>query len=173
MKILPRIAAVVGLALPLITSSASAAPAALEGNVRDANGHLLQGAEVRIQGRDAGKFATTKTDAAGHYSYSPLEGGTYIVSLMVDGVTKAAISNFTTQEGKTATLNFELSKGGSSRPYAKGRHYVLIQNTGSHLPQWVEVADNQGSIGAQRRMESSAGESIRQIQAASGNAVRQ
>ncbi|PYS84552.1 MAG: hypothetical protein DMF70_05265 [Acidobacteria bacterium] len=117
--------------------------ATLRGVVRDSKAQPLQGAELRIQGSDASKIGKVHTDAQGHYSYPGLETGTYSVTLIVAGVTKASISNVKTQLGEVQTLNFDLQKGAAAKPFTKGKHYVWIPSqTGSHLGVWMEVNDD-------------------------------
>jgi hypothetical protein len=119
------------------------AVATLRGVVRDPKGQALQGAELRIQGSDANKIGKVHTDAQGRYSYPGLETGTYSVTLIVAGVTKASINNVKTQSGEVQTLNFDLQKGAAAKPFTKGKHYVWIPSqTGSHLGAWVEVDDD-------------------------------
>jgi Carboxypeptidase regulatory-like domain len=119
------------------------AVATLRGVVRDPKGQPLQGAELRIQGSDASKIGKVHTDAQGHYSYPGLETGTYSVTLIVAGVTKASISNVKTQLGEVQTLNFDLQKGAAAKPFAAGKHYVWVpKQTGTHLGDWMEVEND-------------------------------
>jgi hypothetical protein len=72
-----------------------------------------------------------------------LEHGTYAVTLLVDGVTKASIANVKTKAGVSETLNFELIKGSMARPFAAGKHYVWVpKQTGTHLGDWMEVEND-------------------------------
>ncbi len=114
--------------------------AGLSGFVKDSSGKPIPGAEIRIQGSDANKIGKIHTKGDGHYSYPALEDGTYAVTLLVDGVTKASISNVRTKAGATETLNFEFVKGSMARPFAAGKHYVWVpKQTGTHLGDWMEV----------------------------------
>jgi len=118
------------------------AVATLYGIVKDTKGQPLQGAEIRIQGSEASKIGKVHTDANGHYSYAGLETGTYNVTLVVNSVTKASISNVKTKTGEAQSLNFDLQSSAMARPFAKGKHYVWIPaTTGTHLGSWVEVDD--------------------------------
>jgi hypothetical protein len=122
---------------------AADAVATLRGVVRDPKGQPLQNAELRIQGSDANKIGKVHTDAQGRYSYPGLETGTYCVTLIVAGVTKASISNVQTQTGEIQTLNFDLQKSAAAKPFTKGKHYVWIPSqTGTHLGVWMEVSDD-------------------------------
>jgi len=141
--------------------------AGLSGSVKDSSGNPIQGAEIRIQGSDANKIGRIHTRGNGHYNYPPLETGTYNVTLVVDGVTKACIKNVTSRAGETQTLNFEIQKGSLAKPFAPGRHYVWIPwETGSHLGHWAEI-ENDGKvmpIGMAERLNNQGNFMLRQIQ---------
>jgi Carboxypeptidase regulatory-like domain len=146
---------------------ANAGEAALSGIVKDTKGQPLAGAEIRIQGSDANKIGKVYTKADGRYSYSALEAGTYQVSLLVDGMTKASIRNVGTKSGENQTLNFDLVKPAGARPYAQGKHYVWVpQQTGTHLGDWMEVeGDGKGMpIGMQERLNNQGNALARSIQ---------
>src|SRR4029077_7661752 len=138
----------------------------LEGIVSDANGHGLQGAEIKIEG-GGGKFGIVHTNARGHYTYPALETGTYQVSLIVNGAVKASIRNVKTQVGQTETLNFDIEKG-AARPFAKGKHYVWAASselTGTQIGAWIEVDDpSKQSTGARERMRNDGNTFIREFQ---------
>jgi hypothetical protein len=141
--------------------------AGLSGIVKDSLGQPIPGAEIRIQGSDPNKIGKIHTTANGRYNYPELEAGTYSVSLVVDGVTKASISNVRTKAGETQTLNFEVLKGSRATPFAPGKHYVWIpMQTGSHLGTWAEVeGDGKGMpVGMAERMNNQGNALLRQIQ---------
>src|ERR1700744_6445057 len=109
MKNMIRVVVVMFASLCLMLT-AKAGEAGLSGIVKDSKGPI-QGAEIRIQGSDANKIGKVHTAANGHYSYPELEAGTYAVTLVINGVTKASISNVGTRAGEIQTLNFEILKG--------------------------------------------------------------
>lgn len=144
-----------------------AGEAGLSGIVKDSKGQPVQGAEIRIQGSDANRIGKIHTTANGRYNYPELEAGLYSVSLVVDGVTKASISNVRTKAGETQTLNFEVLKGSRVTPFAPGKHYVWIPSTtGSHLGYWAEVeGDGKGMpSGMQERLNNQGNVLVRNIQ---------
>ena len=162
-----RVIAVVFVSFCLMLKAHAEGEATLSGTVKDPASQPIQGAEIRIQGKDASKVGKIHTNANGHYSYPALETGTYSVTLLVGGVTKASISNVKTKAGETQTLNFDLQKGAMAKPFAKGKHYVWIPSqTGSHLGLWVEVNDDakEMPIGMQERMRWQGSALARQIQ---------
>jgi hypothetical protein len=129
----------------LFVASASAASSVLEGIVKDARGHAIQGADVRIEATNTGRSLTTvKTNVNGRYSLQGLAAGKYRVTLAVNGVVKASINNTTLEPGESTQLNFELKQTRASVTVTKGKHWVWIPAfTGSRLPgHWVEVGDS-------------------------------
>ncbi len=154
---------------------AQAGEAGLSGIVKNSSGPV-QGAEIRIQGSDANKIGRIHTTSNGHYSYPELEAGTYNVTLVVNGVTKASIANVRTKAGQTETLNFELLKSSHATPFAPGKHYVWIPaTTGTHLGHWAEVeGDGKGMpIGMSERLNNQGNAMVRQIQSRSDDGVSQ
>ena len=110
----------------LVTFSAFAGRLVLEGVVKDANGHPIKGADVRIEAKNFSKIL--KTDASGHYVTDGLAVGTYKVTLVINGQVKASIAK--TQVDKPTQLNFDLS-GKSvdkvSRPAVYGKDFMDIR----------------------------------------------
>jgi hypothetical protein len=128
----------------LFVASASAASSVLQGIVKDANGHAIQGADIRIEATNTGRFLTTvKTNVNGRYNLEGLAAGKYRVTLVVNGAVKASINNTRLEPGASTQLNFELKQTRASVTVTKGKHWVWIPAfTGSRLPgHWVEVDD--------------------------------
>ena len=126
----------------LFVASASAASSRLQGIVKDAKGHPIQGADIRIEATNTGRLLTTvKTDVYGRYTLEGLVAGKYRVTLVVNGAVKASINNTTLQLGESTQLNFELKQTRASVTVTKGKHWVWVEAfTGSRLPgRWVEV----------------------------------
>ena len=135
----------------LFVAGASAANSVLQGIVRDANGHPIQGADIRIEATNTGQLLTTvTTNVSGRYSLEGLAAGNYRVTLVVNGAVKASINNTTLEPGGSTQLNFELKQRRASVTITKGKHWVWIPAfTGSRLPgRWVEV-DGSGSWAAE------------------------
>ena len=128
----------------LFVASASAASSVLQGIVKDAKGHPIQGADIRIEATNTGRLLTTvKTNVDGRYSLEGLAAGNYRVTLVVNGAVKASINNTTLEPGESTQLNFDLKQTRASITVKKGKHWVWIPAfTGSRLPgRWVEVDD--------------------------------
>ncbi|HEY4256626.1 MAG TPA: carboxypeptidase regulatory-like domain-containing protein [Candidatus Udaeobacter sp.] len=129
----------------LFVASALATSSVLEGIVKDAKGHPIQGADIRIEANNAGRLLTTvKTDANGRYIVEGLAAGDYRVTLVVNDAVKTSINNTTLKPGESTQLNFDLTQRRASVTVEKGKHWVWIPAfTGSRLPgRWVEVNDN-------------------------------
>lgn len=131
--------------LVLFTASAWAAGSVLQGIVKDAKGHAIEDAEIRIETKNGGRLLTTvKTDASGRYILEGLPAGNYRVTLVVNRVVKTSINNTTIESGEPTQLNFDLAAAPASRAsttITKGRHRVWVPAfTGSRLPgHWVEL----------------------------------
>src|SRR2546429_7638246 len=126
----------------LFVASASAASSLLQGIVKDAKGHPIQGADIRIEATNTGRLPTNvKTDVYGRYTLQGLVAGNYRVTLVVNGAVKASINNTTLELGESTQLNFELKQTRASVTVTKGKHWVWVPAfTGSRLPgRWVGV----------------------------------
>ena len=129
----------------LFVASASAASSVLQGIVKDAKGHPIEGADIRIVATKTGGLPTTiKTNVDGRYSSEGLAAGKYRVTLVVNGAVKASINNATLEPSESTQLNFELKQMRASVTVTKGKHRVWMPAfTGSRLPgRWVEVDDS-------------------------------
>ena len=139
------------LGVMLFITSASGASSVLDGIVKDANGHPIEGADIRIETKNSGRLLTTvKTDAKGRYSLEGLPAGNYRVTLVVNGTVKTSINNTTVEASESTQLNFDLTQTRASVTVKKGKHWVWIPAfTGSRLPgHWVEI-DDSGSWAAE------------------------
>src|SRR5262245_38041148 len=131
----------------LFVASASAASSVLQGIVKDAKGHPIQGADIRIEATNTGRLLTTvKTNVDGRYSLQGLAAGGYRVTLVVNGAVKASINNTTLAPGESTQLNFELKQTRAGVTVTKRKHWVWIPAlTGSRLPgRWLEFDDRGG-----------------------------
>jgi hypothetical protein len=131
----------------LFVATASAASSELQGIVKDAKGHPIKGADIRIEATNSGRLLTTvKTNVNGRYNVEGLAAGDYRVTLVVNGAVKTSVNNATLEPGESTQLNFELKQTRVSVTVTKGKHRVWMPAfTGSRLPgHWVEVDDSGG-----------------------------
>src|SRR5690348_13384068 len=90
----------------LCVASAWAGPASIQGVVKDAKGQPIKGADVRVESRDGKQLLNTvKTDTKGRYISEGLQPGVYRVSLVVNGATKASITNTKAKQDESTVLN--------------------------------------------------------------------
>jgi Carboxypeptidase regulatory-like domain len=151
-----------------------AAGSAIEGMVRDTNGRPIVGVDVRVEARAGSWHKVVKSDARGHYACDGLTpGGTYRVTLVINGTAKASINNALAKSGPIQ-LNFDLknsSVSGNPSAAKKGKHYVYVPaETGSNLGgRWIEVDENgqADSVGV-NNVERAGSEALRRIQSNSG-----
>ena len=135
----------------LFVASASGASSVLQGIVKDAKGHPIQGVDIRIEATNTGRLLTTvKTNVNGRYSLEGLAAGNYRVTLVVNGAVKASINNTTLEPGESTQLNFELKQTRVFVTVTKGIHRIWVPPfTGSRLPgRWIEVDDSTAWAGA-------------------------
>jgi Carboxypeptidase regulatory-like domain len=158
--------------LLLSAMSAFAATPALEGIVKDVNGHPVKGADVKIEARTGTFSKTVKTDARGHYFSNGMKLGIYYkVTLVVNGTVKASILNATAQSGKPATLNFDLK----TAKVAPKTHLVYVPaQTGTHIggDRWVEVDDQGKVVNDNPNVETLRGKAVRQLLQSGGTNTR-
>jgi hypothetical protein len=154
----------------ICAATAWAAPASIQGIVKDAKGQPIKGADVRVESSDGKQlFNTVKTDATGHYISQGLKPGVYRVSLVVNGAVKASITNTNTKPSQTTQLNFDLkpvASGQATTGQKSGKHMVWMPpSTGSHTGgRWVEV--DEGAAGGANALNVKRGsaEALRQQQ---------
>jgi hypothetical protein len=136
------------IGLILLVASARAASSVLEGIVKDAKGHPMEGADIRIETKNGVRLLTTvKTDVNGRYILDGLSAGNYRITLVVHGAVKTSINNATIESGEPTRLNFDLRAAPGARASVtakKGRHWVWVPAfTGSRLPgRWIELNDS-------------------------------
>src|SRR6476620_1151330 len=90
----------------LCAVNAWAGPASIQGVVKDAKGQPIKGADVRIESVDGKQlFKTVKTDPRGRYVSQGLQLRVYRVTLLVNGVVKACITNIKTEQDEDTEIN--------------------------------------------------------------------
>lgn len=142
------------IGLFLFVTIAWAGSSSIQGIVKDAKGQAIKGADVQIESKDGKqRFNTVKTDAKGRYISQGLPAGVYRVTLVVNGATKASITNTKTKADQATQLNFDLKPVPATQASAgqkKGKHMVWVpSSTGSHIGgRWVEVPDGASEPGA-------------------------
>ncbi|MBZ5608678.1 MAG: hypothetical protein LAP38_10495 [Acidobacteriia bacterium] len=105
----------------LFTGACWAQVAAIEGDVKGPDGQPLKGGEILIERTDMkGTYKGAKTDKKGHYIYNGLpSGGTFKVSLIVDGKVAYHVDGVRTRLGDPIPVNMDL-KAQASQAAATG-----------------------------------------------------
>jgi tetratricopeptide (TPR) repeat protein len=95
--------------------------AAIEGDVKGADGQMVKGAVIQIDRQDMkGTYKGAKTDKKGHYIYNGLPfPGTYNVSVYVDGEKKDEIKGVRTQLGDPVQASFDLKQSAEQQKSAQ------------------------------------------------------
>jgi 5-hydroxyisourate hydrolase-like protein (transthyretin family) len=162
------------IGLVLCAASAWAGPSSIQGIVNDAKGQPIKGADVRVESKDGKQlFTTAKTDAKGRYISQGLAAGVYRVTLVVNGATKASITNTKTKSDQATQLNFDLRPLPAAQVNAaekKGKHMVWVPSgTGTHLGgHWEEIPDGAAQPGTLNVKRASA-EELRREALSRGN----
>lgn len=157
------------IGLMLCAANAWAGPASIQGIVKDASGQPIKGADVRIESVDGKQFfKTVKTDARGRYVSQGLQLRVYRVTLLVNGVVKACITNIKTKQDQATELNLDLKRVAAvqaTTEQKKAKNMVWVPaRTGSHLGgNWVEV-DEYGEAAFGSNIHTGTGEDLRRQQ---------
>jgi tetratricopeptide (TPR) repeat protein len=109
------------LSFLLSTGASWAQITAIEGDVKGANGQMVNNAQILIEREDMkGTYKGAKTDKKGHYIYNGLPIGTYTVSVMVDNQKKDQMQHVRTKLGDPVPVNFDLAQAASQQATAAG-----------------------------------------------------
>jgi len=110
MKTLQRLA---GLAL--LSFSAMAQTASLEGEVKGEDGKPLQGAMIKLERKDIKGSYKVKTNKKGQWFHAGLPLGNYDIMCEVDGKIVDTVKGVRTRLGDPLPINFDLSKQAAQR----------------------------------------------------------
>ena len=111
-----------GFCFTLFAGASWAQIAAIEGDVKGADGQLVKGAVILIERQDMkGTYKGAKTDKKGHYIYNGLPfPGTYTVSVTVDGQKMDETKGVRTQLGDPVNVSFDLKQSAQQQKPAPG-----------------------------------------------------
>jgi tetratricopeptide (TPR) repeat protein len=110
-----------GFCFMLFAGASWAQIAAIEGDVKGADGQMVKGAVILIERQDMkGTYKGAKTDKKGHYIYNGLPfPGTYTVSVFVDGQKRDETKNVRTQLGDPTNISFDLKQSADQQQAAQ------------------------------------------------------
>ncbi len=111
-----------GIGFLLFAGSCWAQVAAIEGDVKGPDGQPLKGGEILIERTDMkGTYKGAKTDKKGHYIYNGLpSGGTFKVSLIIDGKVAYHVDGVRTRLGDPIPVNMDLKAQAAQAAAAGG-----------------------------------------------------
>jgi tetratricopeptide (TPR) repeat protein len=110
MSLIRKLTLILPVSLAFFAVSGWAQTAAIEGVVKGPDGKNLPGAQMKIERLDVKGNYTVKTDKKGHYFYGGLPGGSYKVSVFLDGKERDFQNGVPIKIGETQELSFDLSK---------------------------------------------------------------
>ncbi len=109
-----------------IPAVAQSARGTLAGTVMDANGAVIQGADVNLKETNTGSGYATKSSADGLFTFSELPPGTYTLTVISPGFESYTQSGIGVDVGSTATLTAVMKVGA-------GTATVTVNSDASHL----------------------------------------
>jgi hypothetical protein len=119
----------------VVAPNALAQVAPLEGNVMGIDSRPLQGAEIRLEGKDKPSAPiTTTTGSNGRYLFAGLPAGVYRLSVLEGRAVKFSVN--VKMRGEKARIDFDLSPSAEK----KIRNYVwVVGRTGTNVAgRWAE-----------------------------------
>jgi hypothetical protein len=84
---------------------------ALEGTVKDQNGAVVQGAEVKVKNSSTGRESSLTTDDDGRFNAQNMEPGTYTVVIQKQGFRRYEATDVTVKVGSVTSLQVALDVG--------------------------------------------------------------
>ncbi len=102
---------VIGMAIFSTRAIAQVDTGAISGTVRDKSGAVLPGAQVTLTNQGTNLAASTKSDANGFYTFTPVQIGTYTVSTEYQGFEKVVHPNIVVNVQQHVVVDFTLAPG--------------------------------------------------------------
>ena len=124
----------VGAALLMTRGAAHAqlSSASVNGNVQDASGALIAGAEVTLRANATGVQRKTVSNSQGNYAFVDIPPGVYTLEVSKAGFSVAQQA-VTLAVNQTAQLNFTLRVGSEVQQVVVSGSAVQLQTTGSNV----------------------------------------
>ncbi len=86
----------------------------IQGDIMDASGGLVPGADVEADEVDTQTVHTSVTDSSGHFEFPSLKPGPYVVKISKAGFATTIQENLTLTVGQTTTLKLKLQVAGAN-----------------------------------------------------------
>jgi hypothetical protein len=129
------------LAAALIPASAQQITGSIEGTVKDAQGALVAGAQIKATNLDTGLSRAAVSDGLGAYTIQYLPVGKYNVEVDAPGFKKFVQENLTLTVDETQTLNVALAVGGQSQTVTVTEAPPLVNTSSAELGRTIEPAE--------------------------------
>ncbi len=117
----------VGLCVSPSTASAQAVSGTLLGNITDSSGGAVPGATVTATEADTNVGRSTVSNESGHYTFSSLVNGRYIVSAELQGFKKAVHQNVKVDVNSTIRLDMTLEVGAMTEAVTVAAETPVLQ----------------------------------------------
>ena len=103
----------------LMTSStafAQQSSAVINGTIKDSSGAVVQGATITLISNDTSVSRTSVSNSSGTYVFIDIQPGSYSLKVSMAGFNTITQQQATLSVNQTATFDFTLSVGSTSRP---------------------------------------------------------
>jgi tetratricopeptide (TPR) repeat protein len=147
-----RSLAQVAAGMTILAMSALAQITTIEGDVKGANGEMVQNAEIQITRTDIKGSYKTKTNKKGHYIYMGLPIGTYNIACVVDGKQMDVVNNVRTSPGDPRPVNFDLQQSAAATA-AKAQQMQKAIETGKVDQDLTRGMSNEQKAAMEKQMK--------------------
>src|SRR5882757_3370717 len=103
-----------GIGSTALCAQVQAINGSIQGDVTDARGALVPGADVEADELDTGIVHRAVTDASGHFEFLSLQPGRYVVKISKTGFATTIQENLNLTVGRTVSLKLTLQVAGAS-----------------------------------------------------------
>src|SRR5260370_12011820 len=103
-----------GIGSTALCAQVQAINGSIQGEVTDAHGALVRGADVEADETDTGIVHRTGTDGSGHFEFLSLKPGPYVVKISKTGFATTIQENLNLTVGRTVSLKLTLQVAGAS-----------------------------------------------------------
>ncbi|MDE3188685.1 MAG: TonB-dependent receptor [Acidobacteriota bacterium] len=110
---------------------------AITGTVQDTTGAVVPGAQVTLLNVDQGITLTTKSNASGGYTFSPVRIGHYSVTVTAKGFSKTTQKNLTVQVAQVLQVNVQLKPGAATETVEVTTAPPLLQTEEASVGQVI------------------------------------
>src|ERR1700730_3695158 len=105
-----------GIGSTALCAQVQAINGSIQGEVEDAHGALVPGADVEADELDTGIVHRSVTNASGHFEFLSLQPGRYVVKISKTGFATTIQENLTLTVGRVASLKLALQVAEASQP---------------------------------------------------------